>query len=100
MPNSTSTSSAKGATCWRVTLERSSTRRSLPAISAASRNKGRLRCGARGGDVGGAGHERHDAVGQRLGSVELVRREEHGRARGDGPVDQLVEAVAALPVEP
>ena len=78
-PKRMSTRMAKGATCCVVTCERSSTRRSLPAISVASRNKeGLLGCAGSRGRVGGASHDRDDPVRQRLGPVELVRRQEHG----------------------
>src|SRR3546814_7885525 len=71
-----STRIEKGATCWVVTWERSSMRRSLPAMRAASRNKdGLLGCGFAGVDRrGGAGHDVDDPVGEGFGTV---RSEEH-----------------------
>src|SRR3546814_10729358 len=92
-----STRIEKGATCWVVTWERSSMRRSLHAMRAASRNKdGLLGCGFAGVDRrGGAGHDVDDPVGEGFGTVELVRREHDGGHRGDDPAGQIVEQVAA-----
>src|SRR4051794_37181729 len=90
--NKMSTRRAKGATWPAATRLRASTRRSLPATSAASRNTGELLLDHAAGQGDRSGRER-------VGPVELMRREQHGRSAGHRLADEAVDEVAALLVE-
>ena len=51
------------------------------------------------GGVGGAADDGDDAVGEGVGAVELVRREQHRRSRRHRPADERVDEVATGLVE-
>src|SRR4051794_5079409 len=95
--NRMSTSRANGATWLVVTRLRHSSRRSLPAMTAASwSTDGHLI--TRRADHGAA-REMHDLGGQRLGPFELVRGHHDRGARGGGCSHEAVEDVAGGGVE-
>src|SRR4051794_17498424 len=94
--NRISTRTANGATWFVATRERSSMRRSLPAITAASRHTDDLRtCSL---DLA-AGH-RDDARRKGARPFELVGRHLHRRAGARRLPDELVETLAPFGVEP
>src|SRR5436190_4247042 len=105
--NSTSTMTANGATWLVATRLWPSIRRSLPAMSVASRHMGLLqRSGLRRGRQRGrqrldlaAGHE-DGPVAKGAGPVELVRGDQDGRPRGDRVAHHAVEQIAVLGVDP
>src|SRR5437763_15223519 len=94
--NRISTSRANGATWFVATRERSSMRRSLPAITAASRHTddphGRV-----GPDL--ATSHGDDARRQGARTVQLMGGEQHGRPLAGRVPDEDVEALAAFGVQ-
>ena len=71
------------------------------ASEAGRRGRGRdVGVARRDGPVGRATDEHDDPVGQRLGPVELVRRQHHRGALGDRLADEPVEQVAGVASSP
>src|SRR5437763_16302729 len=95
--NRISTSRANGATWFVATRDRSSMRRSLPAITAASRHTDDPR-GRVGPDLT-AGHG-DDPGGEGPCPIELVGRQQHGGALLRRLSYQVVEALSAVGAEP
>src|SRR5436309_3784085 len=95
--NRISTSMANGATWLVATRDRTSMRRSLPAITAASRHTDGPRR-----DFNPDLSPRHgdDPGRQRTRSVELMRRQQHRRAGPGCVADETVEPLAPFGVEP
>src|SRR5437763_5201051 len=90
---STRTARANGATWFVATRERSSTLRSLPATSSASRHMHGLHRRQRDGDDLSTGHPCNPA-GDRSGPLRLVGRQDDGGAARRGGQHGLVEDVA------